>query len=93
MVRPTPRRQAVGWLQTRGTSMRPACRVIGLSRATWGYQRRSVPRNGALLDRLQAHALTRPRFGYRRLHILISAGARLQEEPEPEDLPLSVDRM
>jgi putative transposase len=72
MVSPTARREAVGWLQTRGTSLRRACRVIGLSRATWGYQRRSDPRNGVLLDRLQTHASARPRCGYRRLHILIA---------------------
>jgi len=67
----TARREAVGWLQTRGTSTRRACRVVGLSRATWRYQRRADPQNVALLDRLQAHAMARPRFGYRRLHILV----------------------
>jgi len=71
MVSPTARREAVGWLQTRGTSTRRACRVVGLSRATWRYQRRADPQNVALLDRLQAHATARPRFGYRRLHILV----------------------
>jgi putative transposase len=72
MVSPTARREAVGWLQTRGLSVRRACRVIGLSRATWSYQRRSDPHNGVLLERLQTHAAERPRFGYRRLHILIA---------------------
>src|SRR5688572_4923811 len=64
MVSPTARREAVGWLQTRGTSVRRACRVVGLSRATWRYERRADPRNIALLDRLQVHATARPRFGY-----------------------------
>jgi putative transposase len=59
-------------LQTRGTSVRRACRVIGLTRATWSYQRRIDPSGSALLDRLQTHASVRPRFGYRRLHILIA---------------------
>ena len=72
MVSPTARREAVGWLQTRGTSVRRACRVVGLSRATWQYQRRSDPSNTTLLDRLQVHATARPRFGYRRLHILLA---------------------
>ena len=71
MVSPTARREAVGWLQTRGTSVRRACRVIGLSRATWQYQRRPDPHHATLLARLQAHATARPRFGYRRLHILL----------------------
>lgn len=71
MVSPTARREAVGWLQTRGTSQRRACQLIGLSRATWQYQRRVDAVNATLLDRLQVHAAARPRFGYRRLHILL----------------------
>ena len=61
----------MGWLQTRGTSLRRACRVIGLSTATWRYQRRTNATNLAVLARLQAHAAERARFGYRRLHILL----------------------
>ncbi len=71
MVGPIARREAVGWLQTRGTSLRRACHVIGLSTATWRYQRRTSATNVAVLERLQAHAAVRARFGYRRLHILL----------------------
>ena len=71
MVSPVARREAVGWLQTRGTSLRRACRVIGLSTATWRYERRMTRTNAAVLARLQAHAAVRARFGYRRLHILL----------------------
>src|SRR3954470_21344315 len=71
MVGPIARREAVGWLQTRDTSLRRACRVIGLSTATWRYQRTTNATNIAVLERLQAHAATRARFGYRRLHILL----------------------
>ena len=71
MVGPIARREAVGWLQPRGTSLRRACRVIGLSTATWRYQRRASAVNIAVLARLQAHAAVRARFGYRRLHILL----------------------
>ena len=71
MVSPVARREAVGWLQTRGTSLRRACRVIGLSTATWRYQRRPTALNATVLARLQAHAALRARFGYRRLHILL----------------------
>ena len=71
MVGPIARREAVGWLQTRGTSLRRACRVVGLSTATWRYQRRTSATNVAVLERLQAHAAVRARFGYRRLHILL----------------------
>lgn len=71
MVGPIARREAVGWLQTRGTSLRRACRVIGLSTATWRYERRTSATNVTVLARLQAHAALRARFGYRRLHILL----------------------
>ena len=71
MVSPIARREAVGWLLTAGTSLRRACRVTGLSTATWRYQRRPNAMNATVLSRLQAHAAERPRFGYRRLHILL----------------------
>lgn len=71
MVGPIARREVVGWLQTRDTSLRRACRVIGLSTATWRYQRKITATNLAVLERLQAHAAVRARFGYRRLHILL----------------------
>jgi len=57
--RPHRSREAVGWLQARGTSLRRACRVIGLSTATWRYQRRTNAKNLAVLERLQAHAAER----------------------------------
>jgi putative transposase len=72
VVGPIARREVVGWLQTRGTSLRRACRVIGLSTATWRYQRRMSATNVTVLARLQAHAAVRARFGYRRLHILLA---------------------
>jgi putative transposase len=46
--------------------------VIGLSTATWRYQRRTSATNTTVLARLQAHAAVRARFGYRRLHILLA---------------------
>ena len=72
MVGPIARREVVGWLQTRGTSLRRACRVIGLSTATWRYQRRTSATNVTVLERLQVHAAVRARFGYRRLHLLLA---------------------
>lgn len=72
MVGPIARREAVGWLQTRSTSLRRASRVIGLSTATWRYQRQTSATNRTVLERLQAHAAARARFGYRRLHILLA---------------------
>ena len=58
-------------MRAQGTSLRRACRLVGLSTATWRYQRQVDPTNTKLLERLQAHAGERPRFGYRRLHTLV----------------------
>ena len=67
------KREAVGWLvKAQQTSIRRACRVLDLSRATWRYQRRGRCDNRELLTRLQAHAAERPRYGYRRLHTLVT---------------------
>jgi putative transposase len=71
VVGPIARREAVGRLRAQGTSLRRACRLIGLSTATWHYQRQPDPTNTRLLERLKAHAVDRPRFGYRRLHTLV----------------------
>ncbi len=73
MVGPVAKRVAVGWLvDAQGTSLRRACRLVGLSTATWRYQRRGRVDNAHLLARLQAHAAVRARYGYRRLHTLIA---------------------
>jgi putative transposase len=72
MVSPSARREAVGWLHTGGTSLRRACRVVGLSTATWRYRPRPNATNVQVLARLQAHAAVRARFGYRRLHVLLT---------------------
>lgn len=71
MVTPAAKREAVAHLQERfPVSERRACRLVGLSRSTLRYQRRSRD-DTALVERLRALARARPRFGYRRLHVLL----------------------
>jgi putative transposase len=73
VVGPIAKRVVVGWLvDARHTSLRRACRLVGLSTATWRYQRHGRVDNTHLLARLQAHAAVRPRYGYRRLHTLVA---------------------
>ena len=64
MVKPTARREAVGWAQQEfSVSERLACRALGVSRASHRYRsRRPVP--SALIEKLKAHASRRPRWGY-----------------------------
>jgi putative transposase len=71
VVGPSAKRDVVGWLLERETSLRRACRVVGLSTSTWRYERQESATNATLRSRLEAHAAVRPRFGYRRLHVLI----------------------
>jgi len=70
-VKPAAYRQAVGFLRSEFEfSERRACRILGHARSSCRY----VPRRTmvqALLDELRQHAVERPRFGYRRLHVLL----------------------
>jgi putative transposase len=71
-VTPTARRSAVGHLQvTYQLSERRACRLAGAHRRTMRYRRRVRPDEPHLRERLRTLASERPRFGYRRLHVLL----------------------
>jgi putative transposase len=71
MVTPAARREVVAYLQERHQfSQRRACRAVGAPRATVRYQTRR-PTQEPLRARLRALAAARPRFGYRRLTILV----------------------
>ena len=72
LVTPTARRSAVGYLQTTYQfSQRRACRLAGAHRRTMRYRRRMRPDELRLRERLRALASERPRFGYRRLPVLL----------------------
>lgn len=71
MVTPVVRRAAVMWLGTElRLSERRACRVVGMARSAARYASVRVA-DEALCERLRTHAAHRPRYGYRRLHILL----------------------
>jgi len=74
MVKPAAYRQAVGYLQGEfEMSERRACRVLGVGRSSCRYRaRRQVAVK--LLEDLRSHAMARPRFGYRRIHVLLRRG-------------------
>jgi putative transposase len=70
-VRPAQRRAAAQYAQERfGFSQRRACRLIGAARSTVRYQGRRRD-DAALRTRLGELAAQRPRFGYRRLYVLL----------------------
>jgi putative transposase len=62
----------VQWVQERyGLSERRACRLIGIGRSTLRYRSRPRSEEEPLRRRLRELAAERPRFGYRRLHVLL----------------------
>jgi putative transposase len=52
-------------------SARRACRVLSLSRSRWHYRPRRPALDAPLRARLKELASARPRFGYKRLHVLL----------------------
>ena len=72
MVTPVARREAVGHLcRSYEVSQRRACKAVGAERTSIRY-RGVRPDDGAIRARLRTLAGERRRFGYRRLHILLS---------------------
>jgi putative transposase len=72
VVTATQRRQVVTHLRAAfDVSARRACRLVRLSRSRWHYQPLRPLRDAPLRARLRELAAARPRFGYRRLHLLL----------------------
>lgn len=75
MVTTRQRRQVVTHLlaafASQRVSARRVCRVIGLSRSRWHYLPQRPVRDGPIRDRLKALATQRPRFGDKRLQVLL----------------------
>ena len=70
-MRPTVRRLAVGHLKELfKCSQRRACRALGVWRATMRYRSQRKVASELVAD-LRQVAMERPRFGYRRLHVML----------------------
>jgi putative transposase len=70
-VRPAQQRAAAAFVQERfGFSQRRACRLVGAGRSSVRYRSRRQE-DEAVRGRLRELAAHRPRFGYRRLHVLL----------------------
>lgn len=69
---PTARRDAVGYLQaTYALSERRACQLARAHRTMIRYQRHPRADEAWMRERLRALAALHPRYGYRRLHVLL----------------------
>src|ERR1700733_14172363 len=70
-LRPTRKRELVEWVRTAfGTSLSRACRLVWISRSLQAYRSRRPGQEG-LRVRMRELAQARPRYGYRRLHVLL----------------------
>jgi putative transposase len=58
-------------VESLGLSIRRACRVVGMCRATWNYRSRRNGNDEALRARLRELAEQRRRFGCPRLHVML----------------------
>jgi putative transposase len=58
----------------REVSVRRACELLGISRRWLSYQQRT--RRDDVLDELKELAISHPRYGYRRLHVLLRRKGR-----------------
>jgi len=71
VVKPAARREVVAYVGQRfGMSRSRACGLIRMHRSTCRYRSRRGD-DGELRRRMLAHAAARPRFGYRRIHVLL----------------------
>ena len=71
MVKPAARRVLVAWARGEyAVSVRRACSLSSLAESTYRYRSRRTEPEG-LRARLLELATQRPRFGYRRLHVLL----------------------
>ena len=76
MVTTSVRRDVVEFLQSRGVSQRRSCQLARLHRSTCRYARRRQDPAG-LVARMREIAAERPRFGYRRVHVLLRREGRM----------------
>jgi putative transposase len=65
------RRQQVAYAMKRGLSQRAACQLFSVARSTLGYQSRLTTKDAPALAAMRRLSRLYPRFGYRRIAILL----------------------
>src|SRR5690242_9496282 len=65
-------------------SERRACGLIGIARASHRYKRKGQPLNDQLQGQLRELALENPRYGYRRLQVLLRNRRHQNKEERSE---------
>ena len=82
MVSARVRRQQATYAMRRGLSQRRACRLVSVARSALAYRSRLEAKDAPVLEVMKRLAPSRPRFGYRRIRVLM----------DREGHPMSFDR-
>ncbi|MEE9475237.1 MAG: IS3 family transposase [Roseateles sp.] len=71
LVSPLARRAQVAFARERGLSLRRACGLIGMSRATPSYQPRLPAKDAPVIEAMKELSAQYPRYGYRRIRVFL----------------------
>ena len=71
MVRVTARRAQVAYARQRGVSTRRACQLLSVARSSLHYRSKKTQADAPILCRIRALAGQYPRYGYRRIQVLL----------------------
>jgi putative transposase len=74
------RREAVRLLETKGISVRRACALVQLQRATFVYQARPRQEQDELVAEIASVAHEQPRYGYRRVWAVLKRSRKLNRK-------------
>lgn len=72
MVSAPARRRQVAFVSERGLSIRRACALMSVARSTLHYESRLVKRDAPALAVMRELAAQYPRYGYRRIQVLLA---------------------
>ena len=71
MVSVSTRRQQVAYARARGVSCRRACVLLSVARASLHYESKMAVKDAPVVARMHVHSARYPRWGYRRVRILL----------------------
>jgi putative transposase len=81
MVSAPVRREQARYAMQRGLSQRWACALIGVSRSSLNYELKMPAKDATVIEAMQRLSGTFPRFGYRRIHIMLGReGLEMSQE-------------
>ena len=71
MVSVSTRRQQVAYARARGVSCRRACVLLSVARSSLHYESKLAVKDAPVVARMHVHSARYPRWGYRRVRILL----------------------